>query len=167
MILGDFGKIALGIAVAVACLTTAIGLTAMVGEFFSKTLKIKYEIIVIIICISSAIISILGISSIVKLAIPILKIFYPMQIILILFNVIGVKNKLTYKVTVYTTLIVSILDVLYTQFNLRVLQGIFNFLPLSSEGFAWIIPAIIAILISLLINIFNKEKVNVNLLDVE
>lgn len=167
MILGDLGRVALGVAVAVACLTTAIGLTAMVGEFFSKTLKIKYEIIVIIICISSAIISILGISSIVKLAIPILKIFYPMQIILILFNVIGVKNKLTYKVTVYTTLIVSILDVLYTQFNLRVLQGIFNFLPLSSEGFAWIIPAIIAILISLLINIFNKEKVNVNLLDVE
>lgn len=167
MILGDFGKIALGIAVAVACLTTAIGLTAMVGEFFSKTLKIKYEIIVIAICISSALISILGIGSIVKLAVPILKIFYPMQIVLILFNVIEVKSKLTYKVTVYTTLIVSILDIFYSEFNLKVLHNLFKFIPLSNEGFSWIVPAIIAILVSLLINVFSKERVNVGNLDLE
>ena len=36
LILGNFGKVALGIAVAAACLTTAIGLTAMVGEFNMK-----------------------------------------------------------------------------------------------------------------------------------
>ena len=167
MILGDFGKVALGIAVAVACLTTSIGLTAMVGEFFSKTLKIKYEIIVVAICISSALISILGIGSIVKLAVPILKIFYPMQIVLILFNVIGVKSKLTYKVTVYTTLIVSILDTFYSEFNLKVLHNLFKFIPLSNEGFSWILPAIIAIVVSVLINVFSKAKVNVGGLDLE
>ena len=167
MILGDFGKVALGIAVAVACLTTAIGLTAMVGEFFSKTLKIKYEIIVIAICISSALISILGIGSIINIAVPILKIFYPMQIVLILFNVIGVKSKLTYKVTVYTTLIVSILDTFYSEFNLKVLHNLFKFIPLSNEGFSWILPAIIAIVVSVLINVFSKAKVNVGGLDLE
>lgn len=167
MILGDFGKVALGIAVAVACLTTAIGLTAMVGEFFSKTLKIKYEIIVIAICISSALISILGIGSIINIAVPILKIFYPMQIVLILFNVIGVKSKLTYKVTVYTTLIISILDTLYSEFNLKALYNLFKFIPLSNEGFSWIVPAIIAIGVSLLINVFSKAKVNVGGLDLE
>ena len=167
MILGDFGKVALGIAVAVACLTTAIGLTAMVGEFFSKTLKIKYEIIVIAICISSALISILGIGSIIKIAVPILKIFYPMQIVLILFNVIGVKSKLTYKITVYTTLIISILDTLYSEFNLKALHNLFKFIPLSNEGFSWIVPAIIAIVVSLLINVFSKAKVNVGGLDLE
>ena len=41
LILGNLGKVALGIAVAAACLTTSIGLTAMVGEFFSKLLKLQ------------------------------------------------------------------------------------------------------------------------------
>ena len=168
LILGNFGKIALGIAVAAACLTTAIGLTAMVGEFFSKLLKVKYEIIVTIICVSSAIISIAGIGSIISLAVPILMIFYPIQIVLILFNIIGVESKLTYKITVYTTLVVSVLDVLHTQFGVTALNGIFKFVPFASAGFAWIAPAVIAVVVSLVINIFTKEEeATVNMLDVE
>ena len=141
----------------------------MVGEFFSKLLKVKYEIIVTVICVSSAIISIAGIGSIIKIALPILMIFYPIQIILILFNIIGVNSKLTYKVTVYTTLIVSILDVLHTQFGVTGLSKIFNFIPLASVGFAWVLPAIIAVLVSLIINMFNKEKMDssIDLLDAE
>ncbi|WP_029699356.1 branched-chain amino acid transport system II carrier protein [Clostridium sp. Ade.TY] len=168
LILGNFGKIALGIAVAAACLTTAIGLTAMVGEFFSKLLKVKYEIIVTIICVSSAIISIAGIGSIISLAVPILMIFYPIQIVLILFNIIGVESKLTYKITVYTTLVVSVLDVLHTKFGVTALNGIFKFVPFASAGFAWIVPAVIAVVVSLVINIFTKEEeATVNMLDVE
>ncbi|WP_054200065.1 branched-chain amino acid transport system II carrier protein [Clostridium baratii] len=169
LILGNLGKVALGIAVAAACLTTAIGLTAMVGEFFSKLLKVKYEIIVTVICVSSAIISIAGIGSIIKLALPILMIFYPIQIILILFNIIGVNSRLTYKVTVYTTLVVSILDVLHTQFGVTGLNKLFNFVPLASVGFAWVVPAIIAVLVSLIINKFNKENIDasIDLLDAE
>ncbi len=168
LILGNFGKIALGIAVAAACLTTAIGLTAMVGEFFSKLLKVKYEIIVIIICVSSAIISIAGIGSIISLAVPILMIFYPIQIVLILFNIIGVESKLTYKITVYTTLVGSVLDVLHTQFGVTALNGIFKFVPFASAGFAWIVPAVIAVVVSLVINIFTKEEeATVNMLDME
>ncbi len=168
LILGNFGKIALGIAVAAACLTTAIGLTAMVGEFFSKLLKVKYEIIVTIICVSSAIISIAGIGSIISLAVPILMIFYPTQIVLILFNIIGVESKLTYKITVYTTLVVSVLDVLHTQFGVTALNGIFKFVPFASAGFAWIVPAVIAVVVSLVINIFTKEEeATVNMLDIE
>lgn len=169
MVLGDFGKIALGIAVAAACLTTAIGLTAMVGEFFSKLLKVKYEIIVTIICVASAVVSIAGIGSIIKLALPILMIFYPIQIILILFNVIGVESKLTYKITVYTTLVVSILDVLHTQFGVTALDGLFNFVPLASAGFAWVVPAVIAVGVSLLINILNRKSIDaaVDIVDAE
>ena len=169
LILGNLGKVALGIAVAAACLTTSIGLTAMVGEFFSKLLKVKYEIIVTVICVSSAIISIAGIGSIIKLALPILMIFYPIQIILILFNIIGVNSRLTYKVTVYTTLVVSILDVLHTQFGVTGLNKLFNFVPLASVGFAWVVPAIIAVLVSLILNKFNKEKIDasIDLLDAE
>uniref|UniRef100_UPI0031596174 branched-chain amino acid transport system II carrier protein n=1 Tax=Caloramator sp. Dgby_cultured_2 TaxID=3029174 RepID=UPI0031596174 len=36
IILGNFGKIALGLAVGFACLTTSVGLTATAGEFFQS-----------------------------------------------------------------------------------------------------------------------------------
>lgn len=167
LILGSFGKVVLGIAVAAACLTTSIGLTAMVGEFFSKVLKIKYEIIVSVICVASAIMSISGISSIISLAVPILMIFYPMQIVLILFNIIGVESKLTYKITVYTTLVVSILDVLHTQFGVTALNGIFKFVPLANVGFPWVVPAIIAVVVSIILNmLLKKEESAVDMLDV-
>ena len=96
-------------------------------------------------------------------------IFYPIQIILILFNIIGVNSRLTYKVTVYTTLVVSILDVLHTQFGVTGLNKLFNFVPLASVGFAWVVPAIIAVLVSLILNKFNKEKIDasIDLLDAE
>lgn len=166
LILGNFGKVALGIAVAAACLTTSIGLTAMVGEFFSKVLKIKYEIIVAVICVASAVMSIAGISSIISLAVPILMIFYPMQIVLILFNIIGVESKLTYKITVYTTLVVSVLDVLHTQFGVTALNGIFKFVPLANVGFAWVVPAVIAIVVSIILNmLLKKEEAAVDMLD--
>lgn len=166
LILGNFGKVALGIAVAAACLTTSIGLTAMVGEFFSKVLKIKYEIIVAVICVASAVMSIAGISSIISLAVPILMIFYPMQIVLILFNIIGVESKLTYKITVYTTLVVSVLDVLHTQFGVTALNGIFKFVPLANVGFTWVVPAVIAIVVSIILNmLLKKEEAAVDMLD--
>lgn len=158
LVLGSFGKIALGVAIAAACLTTSIGLTAMVSDFFSKLLKIRYEFIAAFICIVSAVISNTGIESIISLAVPILMIFYPIQIILILFNVIGVKSKVTFKVTVYTTLVISALEVIHAQFNVTALDGLFKVIPLSGEGFAWVIPALLAIVVSMIINVVSKEK---------
>ncbi|AGM23817.1 hypothetical protein HMPREF0409_02229 [Fusobacterium animalis 4_8] len=43
-----YGNLILAICVAGACLTTAIGLVATVGEFFSSITSFKYENIVIL-----------------------------------------------------------------------------------------------------------------------
>ncbi|GAB6168851.1 branched-chain amino acid transport system II carrier protein [Clostridium carnis] len=158
LVLGKFGQLALGIAIAAACITTSIGLTAMVAEFFSKLLNIKYGVVVSIICVASAIISNAGIGSIIKLAIPILMIFYPVHIVLIIFNVIGVKDSKTYKITVYTTLLISILDVLRTQFGVTGLNGLFEFLPFSNDGFAWVTVTLLAVTISIIVNILDKKE---------
>src|SRR3712207_8593993 len=42
-LLGEFGNIILGLAVAGACLTTAIGLVATVGDYFEKILPVSYR----------------------------------------------------------------------------------------------------------------------------
>ena len=59
MLLGFPGKVILGIIVTLACLTTAIGLTSATGQYFSKLSnnKIKYETIVIVVCLFSLVVS--------------------------------------------------------------------------------------------------------------
>ena len=67
-----YGNLILAICVAGACLTTAIGLVATVGEFFSSITSFKYENIVIFTVIISFLLSILGVESIIRISVPIL-----------------------------------------------------------------------------------------------
>ena len=66
-----YGNLILAICVAGACLTTAIGLVATVGEFFSSITSVKYENIVIFTVIISFLLSILGVESIIRISVPI------------------------------------------------------------------------------------------------
>ena len=70
-LLGNYGNLVLAICVAGACLTTAIGLVATVGEFFSSITSFKYENIVIFTVIISFLLSILGVESIIRISVPI------------------------------------------------------------------------------------------------
>lgn len=79
-IMGKAGTIIFGIVVGLACLTTAIGLTGIVGGFFSETIfkgKVSYKLIVIVMCVFSAVVSNLGLDRIISIAGPILDLVYP------------------------------------------------------------------------------------------
>ena len=69
-ILGSFGSIGMGFAVSAACLTTSIGLTAVVGSYFEELTygKLKYRAIVIITTVFSTLMSVVGVDKIVSLA---------------------------------------------------------------------------------------------------
>lgn len=152
--LGTFGSFALGLSVALACLTTSIGLTATAAEFFSKTLtkgRTSYTVNVLFITVLSIVIAMMGVDNIVKFASPILSILYPVVIVLILTTLISklIKHDRVIAATVYTTLIASILDTIN---NLGYLSGlpqdIFYLIPLSRRGFTWVVPALLAMFIS-------------------
>lgn len=135
MTLGNIGKVAFGVCVAAACLTTSVGLVALASEWFSKLFKISYKKIALAICIFSAILSIAGLDYIISLSVPVLVILYPVTIVLILLNIFGIKNHFTFKSVVAVTLIISIAEML--KIDLK-------FIPLASHGFPWILPALIA-----------------------
>ncbi len=135
MTLGNIGKVAFGVCVAAACLTTSVGLVALASEWFSKLFKISYKKIALAICIFSAILSIAGLDYIINLSVPVLVILYPVTIVLILLNIFGIKNHFTFKSVVAVTLIISIAEML--KIDLK-------FIPLASHGFPWILPALIA-----------------------
>ncbi|WP_037029353.1 branched-chain amino acid transport system II carrier protein [Psychrilyobacter atlanticus] len=155
--LGKFGKIALGVCVTVACLTTSIALVAITSDFFSNRLKISYKVTAIVVCVLSAILAATGVGFIVKIAVPILTLLYPVTIVLISLNIFRVKENLVFKIGAYTTLFCSIFELINKYEILPAIGGYFELIPLSSFGFGWVIPALLAIMSTkLAIDIFPK-----------
>ncbi|HGG0417607.1 TPA: branched-chain amino acid transport system II carrier protein [Clostridium sporogenes] len=164
--LGNAGIFILGIAVGLACLTTAIGLLSTGAEYLSKLTKgkVSYNAFAIIISLVSGILGIGGVDKIIKFSVPILQILYPIVIVLIVITLLGkaVKNDSVVKFTVYITLIVSIVDTMNTLTGEKVvfIKGILGIIPLSSVGFAWLIPAIIAFIIGTIVFGNKQEKIS-------
>ena len=160
MLLGFPGKVILGIIVMLACLTTAIGLTSATGQYFSKMSnnKIKYEVIVTVVCIFSLVVSNFGVDKIIQFSAPILTFVYPPTIVLIVFTLFGefIKNDNVFKFGTYAALFISILNIM-SDFGVNV--PIINSLPLHSLGFNWVTPVIIASLIGLFVK-SNNSKLN-------
>lgn len=159
-ILGEMGKVVLGICVSAACLTTSVGLIATFGNFFSDITKgkLSYKASVIIATIISAVIANLGVENIVAFSEPILAVIYPVAIILIVLNLLDdfIKNKVIYIGAVYGTLLVSIMDGLKALgVNSPIFDNIINILPFWDKGFGWLVPALIGMLISITFSKFN------------
>ncbi len=158
-LLGNTGKIILAIIVMLACLTTAIGLTSATAQFFEKTTngKLKYELIVTVVCVFSAIISNFGVSTIIKFSAPILDIIYPATVVLVVMTLFSnrIKNDNAFKGATYVALLVSILTVANNMGLVHI--SFINKLPFSSIGFNWIVPVLIGGIIGNLIK-FNSER---------
>ena len=159
-LLGKPGKFILAIIVMLACLTTAIGLTSATAQFFEKTTngKLKYELIVTIVCIFSAIVSNFGVNTIIKFSAPILDIIYPATIILVIMTLFGdkIKNNNAFKGATYMALLVSVITVAN---NMKLINIAFiNKLPFSSLGFNWILPVLIGAIIGNLIPFIDKNN---------
>ena len=145
-LLGNPGKVILSIIVTLACLTTAVGLTSATGQFFDKITngRLKYEVVVTVVCIFSAIVSNFGVSTIIQFSAPVLDMIYPTTIVLVIMTLFGnkIKNNNAFKGATYMALFISMLTVIN---NLT--QGAIPFvtkLPLASLGFNWVLPVLIA-----------------------
>ena len=145
-LLGNYGNLVLAICVAGACLTTAIGLVATVGEFFSSITSFKYEKIVIFTVIISFLLSILGVENIINISIPILVFIYPVMISLILLNLFGkyIKNDYVYKGVVLFTGIVGLIESLESLgIKNYYTKSVLEILPFSDYGLTWLFPGLI------------------------
>ncbi|MEG1027563.1 MAG: branched-chain amino acid transport system II carrier protein, partial [Oscillospiraceae bacterium] len=154
-VLGHEGVILLGIIVAFACLTTAIGLVSSASAYFANVSKgkLSYKHLVIAISAFSCIISNLGISKIIEFAAPILSLLYPILVVLTVMALFSnkIKNNNIYRGAALGALVTSIVALTENIFKLNL--GI-KYLPFNSFGFEWILPAIIGGIIG----VFIKEK---------
>lgn len=155
--LGSAGKIAFGICVATACLTTSVGLVAIASDWFARFTPVSYKMWAVIICVFSGVMAIGGVDFIIKLSIPVLCILYPVTIILILLNVFGVKHVLVYRTATYTTLVVIVLEEVFSK--ILHVTPITNFLakiPMAESGFVWVVPCLIGMAVAFVIAPIRK-----------
>ena len=164
-LLGSFGKVAMGIAVSFACLTTSVGLITTCGHYFSTLTngKLEYKKIVVVSVVISFLLSLLGVDALLQLAVPVLSAIYPMVIALIFLSIFD--RYIVYNWT-YTGAVVGAFFIggiqaihLFSQMQggnfLSKLAAWTNTLPLNQFGFEWLVPAIIGSVVFTVISKFT------------
>lgn len=159
-LLGEYGSLSLSIIVALACITTSIGLTIAAGDFFNKVSKdkLKYKTVVVISVIISAILSVVGVEGIISFSVPILVTIYPVIIVLTFLNLFdaSVKEDLIYKCIVYFTLLAGIVSGIEAGgFESSAIVLLFSKLPLWDLGFGWIFFAVFGLIVG---RLFSRSK---------
>ena len=156
---GAVGKWAIGIAVALACLTTSVGLTSTAGNFFSRVLgkegDIKtYRIIVCVAVLISFFLSLFGVSQLIFYAVPVLSAIYPIYMTLFIITLFDkhVKYNMTYIGAVIGVAVISLpkgammfcgMHELNMPGFLASYGNLIAKIPLANLDFNWILPAII------------------------
>ncbi|QVL54889.1 MAG: branched-chain amino acid transport system II carrier protein [Simkaniaceae bacterium] len=115
-LLGRIGQIVLGqhaglivcMSIALTCLTTAIALTVVCAEFLQKRItkgRLSYDWSLVAVLVTTACVSTLEFTGIVKLLAPVLEVVYPSMLVLCVMNVFHkLLNYQPVKVPVFVTL---------------------------------------------------------------
>jgi len=158
--LGSMGRAALGVLVALACFTTAVGIVTGTADFFKglfKNSQRAYVITAVISCFLGVLVGQFDVHYIVEIAIPALRFIYPITIVLILLNVIPERyaSPLVFKTVVVITILFSMPDFLASVGYTTMVEPLQSFLPLGTITLGWLLPSLIGFLF---INVLFPQK---------
>ena len=167
-LLGSWGQLAMGLAVCFACLTTAIGLTTTCGQYFEEVSKgkISYKKTILVTVAVEFIISLVGVDSLINLAVPVLTFIFPIMIALILFSAFDqyIPYDWTYLGAVIGAGIVGLVQGINTLSQLlggKLLGDAVKLIgtfPLATYGLEWIVPTFVGALIFTILAAILKPK---------
>ncbi|WP_299764094.1 branched-chain amino acid transport system II carrier protein [uncultured Dokdonia sp.] len=158
--LGSIGRSALGVLVALACFTTAVGIVTGTADFFKGLFKDShkaYVITAVISCILGVGMGQLDVHSIIVVALPALMFIYPITIVLILLNVIPDKfaTPLVFRWVVAITILFSLPDFLASIGLSEITKPIQEFLPFGTVTLGWLLPALVTFIV---VNLFTLKR---------
>ena len=161
---GNVGKILLFVIVFLACLTTSVGLVTACATYFVRLYdKISYKTYVVGLSLFSFAVGNYGLAAIIKGAVPVLVLLYPLTMVLILLgfanNLFGGK-KVVYASTALVTGAYSLYTTIASTFKLSV-PAVDNFLvkvlPIQGD-FSWINFAVLGFILGLILSLVKKEN---------
>lgn len=158
------GVMLLGIAVLLACLTTAIGLTTSFSDYLVSAFpNLTYRNVAISVCAFSFMIANVGLSSLIKISLPVLVMLYPLSVVLMVLSFFQTRIKerrMVYVCGMIAAFVVSFFSGLdEAGLYLGDLHGAIMQLPFYAYGVGWILPAIIGSFVGFLpvCNRMNKR----------
>lgn len=150
-----YGRAGLGIfavLLALACFTTSAGLTAAAGRFFEELTanRLKYRTTVVLSSLVGFALGNVGLSRIVRYAVPWLTLCYPALVVIIagtLFTDVR-KTRLTLAGGVIAALVFGLFEALgVAGYNVPWATAILAAVPLGKVGFAWVVPTLVGLVI--------------------
>jgi LIVCS family branched-chain amino acid:cation transporter len=146
-----------------ACLKTAIGLVSSCAEMFLKLIpgKLNYRGWAMVFTLFSFIISNVGLTAIIKYAVPVLMLIYPLCVTLIILalceKLFGGSRYVYICVTIFTAVpaVVDFLKALGVSAAAEFGSKVFPFFDLS---LGWVVPAIIGLVLGVVLALVNKGK---------
>lgn len=158
---GRAGAVALGVSVILACLTTAVGATAVMAQYLAKwgRGRISYPLAVVITTLVAAFQAFGGIAYIIAIAGPIFMFFYPVGIAIVILGLLPkqIVNDGMWKGAAVMTLLIGAYDslaILSSMIGFTIpaqVSGLYAKIPLAEQGFAWVVPGILGAVIGWLI----------------
>lgn len=156
---GEAGGIVIASIFTLACLTTCVGLTNSISQFFNQLFpKVSYRAFVFIITVFSFLVCNQGLNTILSISVPILNAIYPASILLILMGLTDrywQGNRLIYPLTIALVGFVSVVYALFDMgLELGFITAVCSWLPGFEGGFGWVSVAAVSMIVSL---IFGKK----------
>ncbi|WP_226623691.1 branched-chain amino acid transport system II carrier protein [Alloyangia pacifica] len=150
---GKIGANTLAVAVLLACLTTAVGATAVLGEYIQKWTRgrVGYKAGVLAVSLTSLVQAFGGVDYIVALAEPIFLLLYPVGIAIVILGLLprNLLNDGVWKGATGVAILMGFYDLVASLIAKTggavppQLQALHEAIPLASAGFAWLMPAMI------------------------
>ncbi|MCA0938593.1 branched-chain amino acid transport system II carrier protein [Salipiger pacificus] len=149
---GKVGANTLAVAVLLACLTTAVGATAVLGEYIQKWSRgrVSYKAGVLAVSLTSLVQAFGGVDYIVALAEPIFLLLYPVGIAIVILGLLprAWLNDGVWKGATILAIVMGVYDLVASLASKmggtmpQALQQMHDTIPLSSAGFAWLLPTL-------------------------
>lgn len=161
--LGNIGTTFLSVLVALACFTTAVGIITGTADYFKGLFNDSqwaYNTTAILGCAIGVIVGSYNVEFIITVAVPALMFIYPITIVLILLNVLPKRfaTPLVFRAVVITTMLFSITDFLGALKLGEMVQPIVDIIPLAKNSLGWVLPALLAFVISSLVQSLKMNE---------
>lgn len=166
-VFGSFGAVILILIFTLACLTTVVGLITSVSEYFAELTnnRVTYNQWATLYTFISLVLANFGLDSILQFSIPILVGIYPPAIMLIIMALLQESlsfDRITYRATIYVTLLIAVIAALKSVgIELSIIDNIISTFPFYNDGLEWIFPSfVVLITMTVLSKVRNTKAVN-------
>lgn len=160
---GWLGGILTALIFFIACFCVCISLLCSISEYFHKIFpRVSYKAWLTLFALVSLGLSNFGLTVIIKLSVPLLVTVYPIAMALICLGLLQAawqkmaSLRAVYPITILVTFVLSLTaGVEAAGFQVPILSNAFAHLPLAAAGLGWVLPALIAMVLGMVVSRFG------------